>query len=492
MNIKQLAGQTAIYGISTIIGRLLSYLLTPLFTRIFTTSDYGILTELQSYSVFLVVILMYGLEVAFFRFSKEYPSGKVFSTAIISLSITSIGFIIGTILFQNSIAEILGYKEHSEYILWFGLIIAVDAFVSIPFAKLRLENKALKFAIIRLINILIIVFLNLYFLVFCPFLHESYPNHFLLNFYKLNYGIEYSFIAQLIASIATLFLLIPEFFKTKFYFDFSIYKKMLKYALPLLIVSLAGTINEMLDRVLLKHLLPDKSTALSLLGIYGANYKLSVLMVLFTQTFMYAAEPFFFSTSDKINAKKMYADIMKYFIILGLFMFLAIMMYIDILKYFNAENFHSGINIVPVLLMANLFLGVIFNLSIWYKLTNLTQYGAIISVIGAFITVISNIILIPLFGIFGSAWATFLCYFSMMLISFFWGRRFFSVPYDIKRIILYFFITLTLYFISIFIKFNSDLIKYFVNSLFLIVFVGFIFKNEKLYLFIKNWNKSNK
>lgn len=488
MSLKKLASQTAVYGISSIVGRLLNYLLTPLFTRLFVTSEYGVITELYSYLVFLLVILTYGMETSFFRYSKLENPKKVYSNAVISLFFTSSLFIILVFSQLGFIADFLGYNSHPEYIMWFAIIVGVDTFLSIPFAKLRNEDKALKFAVIKLFNIFLNIGLNLYFLLLNPYLAQNYPDSPFLLFYNPDLGIAYVFISNLVASIVTLFLLLPELFKIQLKFDFILYKKMLKFALPLLVVGLAGSINEVLDRTLIKHLIPDKANAMSQLGIYGANYKLSILMTLFIQTFRYAAEPFFFSSEKKKNAKQMYAKVMKYFVVFGLFIFLGIMMYIDILKYFIDSDYHSGLNIVPILLLANLFLGILFNLSIWYKLTNLTKYGAVISVIGAVITIILNVILIPIIGITGSAWATFACYFSMMLISFFWGRKVYLINYDLKSILSYFVVALVLFLISTQVKIEAEIVKYLLNSLILGIFILYfvfkenIFKQLKVYL----------
>ncbi len=480
MSLKKLASQTAIYGISSIVGRMLNYLLTPLFTRLFTTAAYGVITELYSYLVFLLVILTYGMETTFFRYSKLENPAKVYSNALISLFFTSLLFLLLVYLQLDNIALFLDYSANPEYIMWFAIIIGLDSILTIPFAKLRNENKAIKFAGIKLFNILLNISLNLYFLLLCPYLHALNPNNILVQFYNPNLGIAYVFISNLIASVFTFLLLIGELLKVKLQFDFKLYKQMLKFAIPLLIVGLAGSINEVLDRTLLKHLLPDKANAMSQLGIYGANYKLSILMTLFIQTFRYAAEPFFFSSANKSDSKKMYADVMKYFIIFGLFIFLGIMMYLDVVKYFIAEEFHSGLSIVPILLLANLFLGIIFNLSIWYKLTNLTKFGAIISVVGAIITLVMNILLIPTLGILGSAWATFICYFSMMLITYFWGKKHYPISYDLKAILKYFAFTFVLYFLAINIPYPSELLKYLINSVFLLIFLYYIFYSENL------------
>jgi len=480
MSLKKLASQTAIYGISSIVGRMLNYMLTPWFTRLFTTAAYGVITELYSYLVFLLVILTYGMETTFFRYSKLENPEKVYSNALISLFFTSFLFLFLVFFQLDSIASFLDYSANPEYIIWFAIIIGLDTFLTIPFAKLRNENKAFKFAGIKLFNILLNIALNLYFFLLCPFIYKQSPQHFMLEFYNPNLGIAYVFISNLIASIFTFLLLLGELTKVKLQFDFKLYKQMMKFAIPLLIVGLAGSINEVLDRTLLKHLLPDKSSAMSQLGIYGANYKLSILMTLFIQTFRYAAEPFFFSSAGKSNSKKMYADVLKYFTIFGLFIFLGIMLYIDVVKYFIGVEYHSGLSIVPVLLLANLFLGMIFNLSIWYKLTNLTKFGAIISVFGAVITLVLNILLIPVMGIDGSAWATFFCYLSMMLVTYFWGKKHYPIVYDLKSILKYFTLTFVLYFLSIYIPYSSEVLKYFINTVFLLIFIYYVFRHENI------------
>jgi O-antigen/teichoic acid export membrane protein len=485
MSLKKLASQTVIYGLSSIIGRMLNYMLTPLFTRLFATAAYGIITELYSYVVFLLVVLTYGMETAFFRFSKLENSQKVYSNALFSVLLTSLLFVFSVFFFLENISEFLGYSKYPEYILWFAIIISIDSFLTIPFAKLRNENKAFKFAGIKLINILLNIGLNLYFLVYYPYLYKHNPDSEWLIFYHPNFGIAYVFLSNLLASIFTFLLLLPEIFKVKFTFDIKIYKKMLNYALPLLIVGLAGSINEVLDRILLKFLLTDKSEAMSQLGIYGANYKLSILMTLFIQTFRYAAEPFFFSGVGKSDSKKLYADVMKYFIIFGLFIFLGIMLYIDILKYFIDTEYYSGLNVVPILLLANLFLGIIFNLSIWYKLTNLTKFGAIISVIGALITVIFNVLLIPFYGIMGAALATLICYFSMMIISYFWGQKYYFIDYELKTILKYFALALVLFAFSYLLPLNTQILKYFVNTVLLFIFTIYVFKKEPIFYSLK-------
>ena len=441
------------------IGRLLNYLLVPLYTRYFLPAEYGVVTELYAYVAFLVIVLTYGLETAFFRFSKkDNDVGVVYSTALISLIVSSIIFVVLMFISSSEISNWMGYAEHTEYIEWFAIIIALDAVSSISFARLREQDKAIRFALIRLINIFVNIGFNLYFIV-----HKEF-------------GIEYIFISNLIASTITILLLFPEMFASVWRFDKVLWKKMMIYALPLLIAGLAGITNETMDRILLKHLLPNTEIAASELGLYGAFYKLSIIMTLFIQTFRFAAEPFFFAQEKEGNSRKIYADVMKYFTIIMAIIFLGVTIFYDIVKGFLGSEYHDerGFLVVSILLLANLFLGIYYNLSIWYKLTEKTKYGAYFSLFGAIITLALNFILIPVIGFVGSAWATLACYFSMTGASYFIGRRYFSIPYQIGRIGLYLLSMLGIYFIIYF----SDSNMWF-NSLYLIGFIISIFLIEK-------------
>ncbi len=486
--IKKLAGQTVVYGFSSIIGRFLNYLLVPLYTNLFLTSQYGIVTDLYAYAGFLFVLLTYGMETAYFRFSEKHQNPeKVFTTAISPLLITTSVFLSIIILFAQPIADILRYPNHKEYVIWFALIISLDVLTTIPFAKLRRENKAVKFAVFKFINIGLNIGFNLFFLLLCPYLLKQNPDSFVNIFYSENIGIGYIFISNLIASAVTLLLFIPDFFKIKYTFSKTVLKQLLIYGSPLLFAGLAGMINEVIDRILLKYLIvvPEgisnvNTYIFSQIGIYGANYKLSILITLFIQAFRYAAEPFFFSHAKHKNAKETYAEVMNYFIIFGLVIFLGIMLYIDIAKYFINENYWSGLKIVPILLAANLFLGIVYNLSVWYKLTDKTKYGAYIAGIGAFITILLNFILIPKIGYMGSAWATFFCYFTMMTVSYFWGRKYYKIHYPLKKIFFYTIFTLFVFFLSRFIVLSGFKMYLFRTFLFL-SFLFFVSLKEKLF-----------
>ena len=462
--LKKLASQTAVYGLSSVVGRLLNYLLVPLYTRYFLPAEYGVVTELYAYVAFLVVLLTYGMETAFFRFSKKEESTKVYSTTLISLLISSVVFVGLIFLNSSAISEWLGYSNHPEYIQCFALIIGMDAVSSISFAKLREQDKAMRFAFIRVVNIMVNVGFNLYFIVY------------------QEYGIAYIFIANLLASVITLIMLFPEMLSSSWVFDKKLWKKMMIYALPLLIAGLAGMTNETIDRILLKHLLPNSDIAASELGLYGAFYKLSIIMILFIQTFRFAAEPFFFAQEKEGNGRKIYADVMKYFTIIMVIIFLGVTIFYDAIKGFLGSEYHDdrGFLVVSILLLANLFLGIYYNLSIWYKLTEKTKYGAYLSIFGAIITLSLNFTLIPVLGFVGCAWATLICYFSMTVASYYIGKRHFSVPYQVKRIALYLFVTLCIYFCIYFTNLNM-----WINSLFLLGFVIFVYRLEKPKLALK-------
>lgn len=457
--IKKLAGQTAIYGLSSVIGRLLNYLLVPLYTRYFIPEEYGIVTELYAYVAFLVVLLTYGLETAFFRFSNnKWDAKKVYSTALISLLFSSVAFVLLLFFTSPVIANWMGYGIESRFIKWFAIIVGLDAISSISFAKLRQEERAIRFATIRIISIIINIGLNVYFIVYKGF------------------GIEYIFISNLISSAVTLVFLLPEMTNSTLIFDRIIWKKMMVYALPLLIAGLAGMTNETIDRVLLKQLLPNPEVATFELGLYGAFYKLSIIMVLFVQTFRFAAEPFFFAQHHQRENKQVYADVMKYFIIVMIVIFLTVVVFYDFVIGFLGTAYHDerGFLVVSILLLANLFLGIFYNLSIWYKLIEKTVFGAYLSIFGAIITLLLNFILIPKIGFIGSAWATLACYFSMSLASYFLSKKHFPIPYQFSRILLYLFAMLVIYGIIFITHLNIV-----INTLFLLGFIIFAYLLEK-------------
>ena len=473
-----------VYGLGTIVPRLLNYLLlTPFYTRILSISQYGTITELYSYTAFLLVFLTYGMETSFFRYAKtSNNSNKAFTTSLISLSFTSLLFIGFIFSFSHPIADVIRYSNHHEYIILIGLIVAIDAVSSIPFARLRYQNKAKKFAVLKVVNVIINITCNVLFFIVFPNLIKNSEFSFLSAVYSADIGVGYAFISNFIASAITLVLLIPDIFSIKFEFDKSLLKKMLVYAFPLLIVGLAGMINEVSDKILLKYLLPKNVNAMKQIGIYGANYKIAVLMTIFIQMFKYAAEPFFFKQAEKKNSKAIYAEVMKYFVAFGLLIFLGVTLYIDIFKHFIDAKFYSGLRIVPIVLLANLFLGIFYNLSVWYKINNLTKYGAYIALFGAAITIILNFSFIPQFGYMASAWATFICYFTMMIASFLLGRKFFPIKYDFKSILIFVTSAILIYFIDNQINIDNFIIAFFVKAILIFTFILIFCFKEKIKL----------
>ena len=478
---KSLAGQTLIYGLGTIVPRLLNFVvLTPFYTRIFSRAEYGVITELYSYMIVLLIILTYGMETGFFRFYKSSENKKeLFSTLTSSLLITSSVFILFVHVFIHPIASFLEYQNNQYYILLFAYIVGLDAFVSVPFAKLRAQNKAFKFALIKFINVGVIIILSVLILVVFKKNHNTVG--WMSGLYKESIGVGYVFIINALASTITLLMLIPEIVNEfKFKFKKEVIRKVVVYSFPLLIAGLAGSINEAIDRIILKHFIEGQQEALIQLGIYGANYKLAVFMTLFIQMFKYAAEPFFFSKAGEKDAKQVYADVMRYFIIFGLIIFLGIIFYIDLFKHFIDKKFHEGLFIVPIVLMANLFLGIFYNLSVWYKINDLTKYGALISMTGAVITIGANLILIPLMGYEGCAWAHLICYASMVVLSYMLSLKHYKINYSLSKIGIYFLIAMTAFLIVKNIDYQNMAIKYGVNTLILLGIIVFFEKKEGL------------
>lgn len=485
--LQKLAGQTAIYGLPSIIGRLLNYLLVPLHTGKFSTSEYGEIVEMYSYVAFLVVLLTYGMETAYFRFQSKHESkhNSIFSTVLLSLISTTILFITLATVFADTIAEQLKYPDNSEYVIWFAFIVGLDAISSIPLARLRIENKAIRFATVNLINILVNIGLNVFWIGYCMKAYNDGNTNFLIDhLYSPEIGIGYVFIANLFASIIKFALLTPALIKIKFSFNLSLLKEMLVYGSPILIASTAIIINETSDKILLKWLLIQDMTlyeAKAQVGIYGGVYKLSIIISLFIQAFRYAAEPFFFSHEKEENARDTYALIMKYFVIVCSIIFLGVMLFLDQLKHFvNNEDYWVGLHIVPILLMANIFLGIFYNLSVWYKLSGQTKYGAYIASLGAVITLALNFILIPLIGYTGSAWATLACYFSMAVISYLLGQKHFKINYSVKTIFFYLGLALLFFYGSTWLNLVPEsLVKFSVHSLIMLLFIGIVFVLEK-------------
>lgn len=489
--LRKLAGQTAIYGFSSVIARILNFLLVPFYTRIFVdTAEYGVVNELYAYVAFFIIILTYGMETAFFRFSSKAKDKEiVFSTSLISLIITSVLFSVFILFFYPYIAQLIGYEEQQIFILLLGLVLSMDAITAIPFARLRYNNKSVKFALIKLFNISANIFFNLLFLVFIPWLVNKGYDFYVINIiYKPEFLVGYVFVSNFLASLLTLALFINEIFKINFRFSLNLFKSMIFYAFPLLVAGLAGTVNEVIDRIMLRFRLPDEINALEQIGIYGANIKIAVLMTLFIQMFRYASEPFFFSTEKNIHNREMYAEVLKYFIICGLIIFLGISLNIDIFKFIIGKEYREGTNIVPIVLLGNLMLGIYFNLSIWYKLKEMTYFGALFASVGAIITICVNYFLIPHYGYLASAWGHLISYSAMVFLAFIVGRYYYPVPYNIHVLLFYFFCGLGLYIVADNFIIENYIYRMVFNNMFILIFITIVILKERknLYKIIKD------
>lgn len=486
--IKNLAGQTAVYGIPLILGRILNYLLTPLYTRVFEPGLFGTVSVFYSYSAFLMVVLTYGLETAFFRFSQQKEDkDRVYSTGMLSILLTTTAFLAIILLFPEQIARLIDYSDQKKYVIWFGWILALDTLAAIPFARLRSLNRPGRFARIKMASILINIALNLFFILLCPWVLDNSGSEILKNavslVYRPEWNIEYIFISNLISSAVVILLLIPEIFSVKWELDRVLWRKMLIYAFPLLFAGMAGIVNETFDRLLLRYLLPMSPEAAEYqVGIYSACYKIAILMTIFIQAYRYAAEPFFFAQARQHNAKDVYAEVMNYFIITVSLIFLGTMVYLDdfILPILVGKDYHEGRGVIPMLMMAHLFLGVYYNLSVWYKLADKTIWGAWFSVLGALITFGLNLWWIPrstehvLHGYYGSAWAAFICYASMMVLSYFIGQRYYPVKYNIPKFFFYLGVAVALYFVNVLVTIDNRLLSIAFHTLLIAVYLGVV------------------
>jgi O-antigen/teichoic acid export membrane protein len=430
---KKLFKQTFIYGLATVLPRVMAVILVPLYTTVMLPGEYGIYATLMAYLILGNVLLSYGMETAFFRFvTKDASQQKIVqSTTLTSITVSTLIFLLVTLLFTNYIAKVSEFKP--EYVTYGLLILALDALVVLPFVWFRVNEKPMKYAVLKIFNVLINLAFNLFFLLMLPKLAEnsSYWN----SLWFPENKVAYVFIANLIASAVTLLVLLPLYLKIGFGFSKTIWKQMMKYAFPVLIAGIAFSINEAFDRILLKYLLPENIAEVQV-GLYSACYKLGMFMTLFVMAFRLGIEPFFFNHSGHANAKNTYATITKYFTLFGCLILLVVVVYIDIFKRILIPNslYWEALKIVPIILLANLFLGIYHNLSVWYKVTDRTKYGAYISVFAAVVTLVLNFILIPIIGYMGSAIATLAAYGSMMVLSYLYGRKYYDVPYELKKI----------------------------------------------------------
>lgn len=485
-SIKKLAGQTVWYGASTIFSRLLNVLLTPYLTHQFKgTTEFGKMSLVYSMIPFLYTLTMFGFETAYFRYIQKKEHEKdVYNTILTSLVISTVVITTITIFFRQGIASFIGIEQHPEYITISAFIIAIDTISTIPFAKLRHEGRPKKYAFIRVTGILLNIAVTFFFLSVFPSLYKKHPDSILLFFYSAGFGVGYVLIGNLAQSFFQLIVLSKELLAFRWELNVKLWKEIVIYSLPLTIAGFGGIVNETFDRVMLKKWLPVSAEAATYqVGIYSACYKLSILISLFIQAFRMGAEPFFFKQSLQEDAPRVYARVMKFFVIVVCVMFLVAALYVNIWKVIIIRDpkMWEGLKVVPILLFANMFLGVYYNLSIWYRLSHKTAAGAYITLTGAAITLIVNYIFIPYFGYMASAWATFLCYGSMMVISYLWGQKVYRIPYATKKLIAYMVIVALLYFAhhSLAQLWKNNLFSLALATIFTGAFVLFVMRIEK-------------
>ena len=474
--LKSLFKQTAIYGLATVLPRMLSFLLVPLYTTqgvLSSVAEYGQVTIIFSYFVLFNVILAYGMETAFFRFyNKESNKALVIGTSSVSLILSTLFFVIIAMLFQNQIANAINLNvSYINLVIW---ILMLDALVIIPFAWLRATQQPMKYAAVKILNVAVNIGLNLFFLLM---LKDLAANSVLFQaIYKPNFEVNYIFIANLIASFVTLLLMLPFYVKLKFNFNTSLWKQMLKYAIPVLIAGVAFSINETFDRILLDYLLPA-NIAKTEIGMYSACYKLALFMTLFATAYRLGIEPFFFSHANTQNPQKNYAKILELFVAFGSVILLTVVVFADFIKpiIIRSEAYWEAMWIVPFILLANFCLGIYHNLSVWYKITDRTKFGAYISVVGAIVTLVLNFWLIPIMSYRGSAIATLSAYALMMLLSYYFGRKYYPIPYNLNKIGLYLILSSALSFTS----FYAYRTNYLVGIAMLFVFLGIVVYLEK-------------
>ncbi len=442
--VKSLAKDTVVYGASSIIGRFLNWCLVPLYTGVFAASQYGLVTYIYSIVALALIVLTYGMETGFFRFAnhddfQDRPM-EVYSTALTSLGVSSGIFLVAVLVFQQPVSNALECRGHEDYIALMATAVAIDAFTAIPFSYLRYARRPIRFATLKVISIFLNIGLNLFWILLCPWLDAQSPGC-VSWCWSPDYGIGYIFLANLISSAAMLVLLYPELHGFPWRFNSNLWRRMLVYSWPLLVLGIAGIMNQTIDKILFPYLFSDKAQAMQQLGIYGANYKIAIVMVMFIQAFRFAYEPFIFSRKKGQQMTDRYAEYrsaMKWFVIAAMVIFLAVMFYLDILRYFISPRYFSGLKVVPIIMLAEFFFGIFFNLSLWYKLTDQTRWGMWFSLGGLCVTLALNILLVPYFGYMGCAWAAFACYGCMMIASYIVGRIKHPIGYNVPRLLCYF------------------------------------------------------
>lgn len=478
---KSLAKETFFYGMGSVLPKLLSWLLSLYWAfALPAQSDIGVLTNFYAWIALLQVILTYGMETGFFRYaSKEKDPVKVFSTTFISIGSTTLLFFLAALLLLKPLAFMLGGAEMKpHYLLIMVVILCFDVIGAIPFANLRFKKRPIRFAGIKIANVILTILFNLFFFLLCPWLQVVLPDAF--SWYDISNGVDYVLISNLAASVIQFLMISPEL-KIKFTFDRTLLREMLRYSFPILILGVAGILNQTVDKIIFPVLYPDKTLAYTELGIYGQNFKIAVIMVMFTQAFRYAFEPFIFARNrGASDDRKSFSDATKFFIIFGLLIFLVTVGYIDIIKKMIPENYHVGLKVVPIVLLGELFFGVYFNLSLWYKLTDKTRWGAYMSIFGFVITIAINILFIPRYSYMACAWASFIANLSMMLLSYYLGQKNYPIPYNLKSAGFFFLLSMILFTGVMLVYFNVHAfwLKLLINTLLISVYLFAIVKKE--------------
>ncbi len=479
--LKSLAKDTALYGVSSIVGRFLNYLLVPLYTVVLSAASggYGVVSNVYAYTALILVFLTFGMETGFFRFAnKEGEDGeKVFANTLLFVGGLSLLFVLGGLVFLHPISALLGYPNHTDYVAMMLLVVALDSFQCVPFAYLRYKKRPLKFVGIKLLNIIGNIALNLFFLLLCPWLYQHHPDT-VSWFYNPDYLVGYIFVSNLITSSVQILAFWSELKGVSYRMDSDLLKRMITYSFPIMIFGLVGILNQTVDKMIYPFLFDDRHEGLVQLGIYSASSKIAMVMAMFTQAFRYAYEPFVFGKNKDKNSKQMYADAMKYFFIFSMLAFLSVMFYMDFLKYLVASDYWEGLVVVAIVMGAEIFKGIYFNLSIWYKLTDETRWGAYFSLIGCGVILALNIWLVPLYGYIASAWASVAGYGVITLLSYWMGQKKYPVAYPLKSMTVYFLLAAVLFIAGYYIPISSLVLRLLWRTLLLCVFIAFVLKKD--------------
>lgn len=482
-NMKSLAKDTAIYGLSSIVGRFLNWCLVPLYTNVFLQDEYGVVNYVYAVVALALIVLTYGMETGFFRFTNHerwHDPMQVYSTALISLACSGAVFVAGVFSCMHPIARWMECADHVSYVWIMGLCVAIDAFCCLPFSYLRYRKRPVRFAVLKTVNIAVNIGLNLFFILLCPWLMDHAPA-LVSGWYDPDYGIGYIFLANLIATLVTLGMLVPELTGFRWTFCWRLWREMLVYSAPLLLLGIAGNMNQTLPTLMFPFLCTG-ADAMAQLGIYGANYKIAIVMVMFIQAFRFAYEPFIFA-QNKARGRSTdvaYAVAMKWFVAAALLIYLGVMFYLDILRYFISPKYFSGLAVVPIVMAGEVFFGVFFNLSVWYKLSDRTIWGAILSIFGLAVTVALNVLLVPRYGYMGCAWAAFGCYGAMMVASYIAGQRYRPIAYPLGRMLAYVAVAAAIYVLGLKILVTgNEWANYGLRALLIMAYVAFVWIVEK-------------